>query len=151
LNGDEVVKAVREVLGSSLLEGVTVKPNRVNMVVDKGAHRRAIEALKSKFGEVHLFSIVGADLKDRLELTYNLWLYEAKIHVMLKTSLPLDGLEIETITDLIPGSTLYEREVYEMLGVLFKGHPNLKRLFLPEDWPEGLWPLRKNAKLEEVA
>jgi len=150
LKEEEVVEALKGVLGPSLVESSVVKSGRVRLVVEPGAHRRAIEALKSKFGEVHLFSIVGADLRDRLELTYNLWLYEPKVHVMLKTSLPLDQAEVETVTDLIPGSILYEREVYEMLGVRFRGHPNLKRLFLPEDWPEGVYPLRKDIKLEGV-
>ena len=145
-----IVEALKEELRGVLKEASVVKPGRVKVVVEPGAHRRAVEALKAKFGELHVFSIVGADLRDRFELTYNLWLYEPRVHVMLKTTLPRDAAEVETITDLVPGSTLYEREVYEMLGVRFKGHPNLARLFLPEDWPEGLYPLRKDAKLEAL-
>ena len=148
---EEVVEAVKGALGSRLLEDFIAKPGRVVLRVERGAHREAIKALRDRFGELHVFSIVGADLRDRLELTYNLWLYGPKVHVMLKVGLPLDKPEVETITDLVPGSTLYEREVYEMLGIIFTGHPNLKRLFLPEDWPEGVYPLRKDVKLEGVA
>ncbi|PCN50035.1 hypothetical protein B6U99_06580 [Candidatus Geothermarchaeota archaeon ex4572_27] len=148
---EEVVEAVRGALGPKLLEGSIAKPGRVVLRVERGAHREAIKALRGRFGELHLFSIVGADLGDRLELTYNLWLYGPRLHVMLKVGIPIEKPEVETITDIVPGSTLYEREVYEMLGVVFKGHPNLRRLFLPEDWPEGVYPLRKGAKLEGVA
>lgn len=143
------VEAIREV-GEGVVEVRVVKPRRVVVVVEPRALKRTISALRERFGEVHLFSIVGADLRDRLELTYNLWLYGAKTHVMVKTSLPRDGAEVETVTDVIPGSALYEREVYEMLGVRFRNHPNLSRLFLPEDWPEGLHPLRKDARLEAL-
>lgn len=146
---EAVVEAIRG-LGEGVAEVRAVRPRRVVAVVEPRALKRSISALKERFGEVHLFSIVGADLRDRLELTYNLWLYGAKVHVMVKASLPREGAEVETLTDVIPGSVLYEREVYEMLGVRFRGHPNLSRLFLPEDWSEGLYPLRKDAKLEAL-
>ncbi|MCX8205427.1 MAG: NADH-quinone oxidoreductase subunit C [Candidatus Nezhaarchaeota archaeon] len=143
----EVVEALRKI-SEGLKEVRVVKPRRIKVTVEPSALRKAIAALKERAGGVHLFSIVGADLRDRLELTYNLWLYGAKAHVMVKAVLPRDSAEVETIVDLIPGSILYEREAYEALGVRFKNHPNLSKLFLPEEWPEGLYPLRKDAKLE---
>ncbi|MDD5449754.1 MAG: NADH-quinone oxidoreductase subunit C [Candidatus Omnitrophica bacterium] len=51
--------------------------------------------------------------------------------------------EIDSIANLFPGAEWIEREMWEMLGINFKGHPNLKRLLLAEDWPEGKHPLRK--------
>lgn len=50
--------------------------------------------------------------------------------------------EIDAITPIFPGAEWIEREMWEMLGINFKGHPNLKRLLLAEDWPEGEYPLR---------
>ena len=50
--------------------------------------------------------------------------------------------EIDAITPIFPGGEWIEREIWEMLGINFKGHPNLKRLLLAEDWPEGEYPLR---------
>lgn len=50
--------------------------------------------------------------------------------------------EIDAITPIFPGAEWIEREMREMLGINFKGHPNLKRLLLAEDWPEGEYPLR---------
>jgi Ni,Fe-hydrogenase III component G len=55
-------------------------------------------------------------------------------------------LEIETVTDIFPGAVLYERDLMEMLGVQVKGHPDPRRLFLPDDWPAGKFPLRKEVK-----
>jgi NADH-quinone oxidoreductase subunit C len=53
-----------------------------------------------------------------------------------------DNPEVDSITPLFPGAEWIEREMWEMLGIKFKGHPNLKRLLLSDDWPEGKYPLR---------
>jgi len=55
--------------------------------------------------------------------------------------------EIESITPLIPGAEWIEREMHDILGIDFKNHPNLKRLVLADDWPEGVYPLRKEVQL----
>jgi len=54
--------------------------------------------------------------------------------------------ELESITPLIPGAEWIEREIHDILGIGFKNHPNLKRLILNDDWPEGVYPLRKEVK-----
>lgn len=51
--------------------------------------------------------------------------------------------EIDSIALIIKGAEWIEREIWEMLGINFKNHPNLKRLLLAEDWPEGNYPLRQ--------
>ncbi|MEM2083837.1 MAG: NADH-quinone oxidoreductase subunit C, partial [Nitrososphaerota archaeon] len=66
----------------------------------------------------------------------------------VKTSIDKNNPEIDTITDIIPGASFYEREIYDLLGVNFIGHPNLKRVILPENWPKGVYPLRKEYKPE---
>jgi Ni,Fe-hydrogenase III component G len=50
--------------------------------------------------------------------------------------------EIESLAPLFSGAEWIEREMWELLGINFKGHPNLKRLLLSEEWPEGKYPLR---------
>lgn len=54
---------------------------------------------------------------------------------------------IESITHLIPGAEWIEREIHDILGIHFENHPNLKRLILTDDWPEGVYPLRKGVQL----
>jgi NADH:ubiquinone oxidoreductase subunit C len=55
--------------------------------------------------------------------------------------------EIDSITPVIRGAEWIEREIYEMLGIKFRNHPNLKRLLLADDWPEGIYPLRQKSSL----
>jgi NADH-quinone oxidoreductase subunit C len=54
--------------------------------------------------------------------------------------------EIESITPFLPGAEWIEREMHDILGINFKNHPNLRRLILADDWPEGVYPLRKEVK-----
>lgn len=54
---------------------------------------------------------------------------------------------IESITPFLPGAEWIEREIHDILGIDFKNHPNLKRLILFDDWPEGVYPLRKDVKV----
>ncbi len=54
--------------------------------------------------------------------------------------------EIESITPLLPAGEWIEREIHDVLGINFKNHPNLERLILADDWPEGVYPMRKEVK-----
>ena len=51
---------------------------------------------------------------------------------------------VPTICDIIPSATLYERELMELFGVTVEGTPDPARLVLPDEWPEGVYPLRKS-------
>jgi NADH-quinone oxidoreductase subunit C len=72
------------------------------------------------------------------------------LEASLKVEVPVKQPVLPTITSIIPGAILYEREVHELLGVVFSGHPNLSPLILPEDWPDGVYPLRKEWTHEEI-
>ena len=52
-------------------------------------------------------------------------------------------LSLPTMTDFMPAANWIEREIHELLGVNFVGHPRLDKLLLPDDWQEGIYPLRK--------
>ena len=64
----------------------------------------------------------------------------------LRVVLPYDDPKVDTICDLVPAATLYEREAMELLGIIFTGTPNTDHLILPDVWPEGVYPLRKTFK-----
>lgn len=62
----------------------------------------------------------------------------------LRVSVPYSRPNLPSICDLIPSATLYERELIEMFGVSIEDTPDKERLLLPDDWPEGIYPLRKS-------
>ena len=82
-----------------------------------------------------------------LEVVYNLYSIPRNERVRLKATLQ-DGEEIESVTGVWPAANWMEREVYDLFGVRFRNHPDLRRILLPPDW-EG-HPLRKDYPLEFV-
>lgn len=54
--------------------------------------------------------------------------------------------ELDSITPLIPAAEWIEREMHDLLGITFRNHPNMRRLILEDDWPEGVYPLRKEVQ-----
>jgi len=82
----------------------------------------------------------------RFEVVYHLFSIPKKERVRLKTRLEGSSAVIESITSVWPSANFYEREVFDLFGVRFTGHPNLKRIMMPDDW-EG-HPLRKDYPVE---
>ncbi|HZU86946.1 MAG TPA: NADH-quinone oxidoreductase subunit C [Anaerolineaceae bacterium] len=68
--------------------------------------------------------------------------------VTLRIVLPYSRARIPSVCDLIPSATLYERELMEMFGVDVEGTPNPDKLLLPDDWPDGVYPMRKSYIVE---
>lgn len=96
----------------------------------------------------HLAVVSGNDLGKTIELIYHFTLgYGTRFgETVLNVSveLPKSKPEIETICDYIPGALVTEREKQEMLGVKIIGIPDDRRLFLPDDFPEGVYPWRRD-------
>jgi NADH:ubiquinone oxidoreductase subunit C len=91
----------------------------------------AARILVEQFDVTHLSTITGDDTGEGVALLYHFW---AGGGITLRTLLPYDALRVPTLTDLIPGAAFYEREIWEMLGVAFEGHPDPQPLLMPDDW-----------------
>ena len=78
---------------------------------------------------------------ERLEALYH-FCEEAAV-VTLRVRVPCDDARIPSVCSVIPYATLYERELMEMFGIIVEGTPVPDRLLLPDDWPEGVYPMRK--------
>ena len=72
-----------------------------------------------------------------------------KLVVVVETSVARDKPIVPSIADIYPAAQIQEREEHEMLGVVFEGNPDLRRLLLPPDWPKDVYPLRKDFKIAE--
>ena len=79
-----------------------------------------------------------------MEILYHFSVEEIDLVISLRVTLPKTKLEITSLTSVFTAAHWIEREIHELLGINFVGHPKLKRLLLPEDWPEGVYPLRKD-------
>jgi NADH-quinone oxidoreductase subunit C len=81
-----------------------------------------------------------------LQVVYQLWSMEHKRQLRLKVELPMDSLEIESAYYLWRAADWLEREVYDMFGIVFRNHPDLRRILMPYNYAEG-HPLRKDFPL----
>jgi Ni,Fe-hydrogenase III component G len=86
----------------------------------------------------------GIDTRDGIEIIYHFSYDEAGTYYNIKTVVPKDDLKITSLATLLPAANWIEREMHELLGVDFVGHPNLKPLLTAETWPRELHPLRRD-------
>ncbi len=100
-----------------------------------------------------LSDIVGIDQlgrrEPRFEIVYNLYSFRTFTRLFLKVCVN-EGETVPSVTGVYPGANFPEREVYDMFGIVFEGHPDLRRILMPDDWVGH--PLRKDFPLggEEV-
>ena len=120
------------------------------MKIDNSIFKNTIKHLITLQECPHLAVVSGNDLGKTIELIYHFSIYYGvhlgEISVNISVELPKSKPEIESICDLIPGALITEREKQEFLGVKVKGIPDRRRLFLPEDFPKGVYPWRKDEK-----
>lgn len=81
-----------------------------------------------------------------LQVVYQLWSVVHKRALRIKCELPLDGLSIDSVVGIWNSANWLEREVYDLFGIEFRNHPDLRRIMMPQDYSEG-HPLRKDFPL----
>ncbi|TFG14661.1 NADH-quinone oxidoreductase subunit C [Candidatus Thorarchaeota archaeon] len=145
---NDIIELLKETLKYSIVETKVPRERRVFVWLEKEALKPALRLLKDEYNITFISTISGVDLENEIELLYHL-VYEGSVSISLRVKVPKKDLVIPTITDILPGAMLYEREVHEMFGVFFEGHPNLSLLILPENWPDGVYPLRKKSSIDE--
>ncbi len=101
----------------------------------------------------HLLDLCGVDNKKRmgknllrLEVVYNLYSIPLRHSIRIRAQVPENDPCIDTVTTLWCGADWHERECYDLMGISFNGHPDMRRILLPEDWVGH--PLRKEYPLK---
>jgi formate hydrogenlyase subunit 5 len=140
---ETAVKILEDELHDAVLELKVPKPRKAYINLKHERHREAVSLLLKKVEDSMLSTISGVDLGKKIEINYHM---ACGGSITLKNIVSKEKPVTQTITDILPGADLYEREVFDLLGVTFEGHPNLKRLLLPETWPKGNYPLRRDWK-----
>ncbi|MBM3441094.1 MAG: NADH-quinone oxidoreductase subunit C [Bacteroidetes bacterium] len=90
----------------------------------------------------YLFCLTCVDWKTHLTMVYHLTSTRHRHHLVVKSKLDREAPSIRTVSDIWRTAEFHEREVFEMFGVHFEEHPDLRKLILPDDW-QG-YPLRKD-------
>ena len=139
------------------VEIVYVKPNRIRVNVKKEEIIDVASFIRDELQFDHAESVSGVDYPEdkQIEVVYHLGSYTdpslSKQILALVTRAPRedvphpgnDSTKLPSLRDVFPSVSFHERECFEMLGVYFEGHPDNRRLLLPEDWAD-IPPLRKD-------
>lgn len=136
-----IEKAIRDAFPEAVLESKDVF-GVLNVKIDAKALLGVCEMLHTRTGFDYLADITAIDWKDRIEVVYQLTALASNTRIALRVDLDAKNPEVDSVTSVWKGANYQEREVFDLMGVVFKGHPDLRRILLPEDW-EG-YPLRKD-------
>ncbi|MCS7198907.1 MAG: NADH-quinone oxidoreductase subunit C [Caldimicrobium sp.] len=145
----DVLERIRARIGENILEVGEFRGQTFVVLKDKNYIKDLIKLLREE-GFNHLQTLTAVDYSSlnkpkRFEAVYQLYSISHKLSLRIRVPLE-DGEGIESIVEDFPSANFFEREVYDLFGISFIGHPNLKRILLPETW-EG-HPLRKDYPLE---
>lgn len=138
----EIIKRIKEKLADKIIDWYEHSPRRVYFKVEP---KDIVEVVKFLFDDLgcRLCTASGIDVPEGFEILYHFSddstgiIFSPRILIKDKNK-----PEVESITPIIKGAEWIEREIWELLGINFLNHPNLQRLLLAEDWPEGNYPLR---------
>ncbi len=95
-----------------------------------------------KFSVLSDLTAVDLPTENVIQVVYHLYSYEPPQQIVIKADLDRDASRIATVEDVWKVANWFEREVFDLFGVLFEGHSDLRRILLPEDWVG--YPLRKD-------
>lgn len=117
-----------------------------SVIVPRELICNVLSALKEDGGYPFLADLTAVDYTDRLEVVYHLMSLKDAGLVRVKSLLKKESPKIDSVVSLWEAANVMERETFDLLGIVFEGHPDLKRILCPDDF-EG-YPLRKDFKVE---
>ncbi|MED2984013.1 NADH-quinone oxidoreductase subunit C [Bacillus thuringiensis] len=150
---NQYVEAIREKLGKgALVDSYINKLSKdvPTLVVDPAKYYEVMESLRFHEGLAfdYMSELHATDFVTHMEVYVHLFSYGKKQSVAVKVKLDREAPQVESVTALWKGADWPEREAYDLLGIVFKGHPNLTRILMPDDWVG--YPLRKDYEPYDV-
>jgi Ni,Fe-hydrogenase III component G len=142
MSDNEIVESLKRDLGAKALDVANPDRRRIFVKVAAADLAAASSLLRDRYGAGHLSTISGVDLGETFEILYHFASPAAVITV--RTAVPRGAACLPSLCGVIPGAVLYERELQDMFGIVVEGLPDGRRLVLPDDWPDGQHPLRKD-------
>jgi NADH:ubiquinone oxidoreductase subunit C len=114
--------------------------------VDQKTIRNMLEFAKKELNFSFVTAMTGTDEGETFGIIHHMAQLHSGILLNIKTLIPKTNPVTETITDLFPGTDIFEREIFDLFGIRFKGLPDGNRYPLTDDWPKDQFPLRKDWK-----
>ncbi len=134
---------------SSAITGGRFALNEWTIEVDAAKVARACEFLRVERGYALLSDLTATDsypVEPRFRVVYHLYNLQTKLFLRVKAAVHGDSARIDTVSNVWPAAGWHEREVFDLMGISFNGHTDLRRIVMPDTW-EG-HPLRKDYPTE---
>lgn len=145
----DIIKILTEKFPDRIKNVKIHSDNRIYIGIDK---ENLIDFARFIFNDMdaRFITASGVDNLDSMEILYHFSIDREDLIISLIVLLNRENPVIESLGHVIKGALNIEREMYELLGIKFLNHPNLKRLLVAEEYPEGVYPLRKdNQKMKK--
>ena len=138
-----IPEIVRDRFGAAIRETVTPNDRRVYITVDKTEIPAVCRFLHHELGG-RLCIATGTDTRSGVEILYHFMFPAEHLVMTMKTLLSKPAPEIESVGSFYPAAVWIEREIHDLLGVVFRNHPDPRRILMADDWPEDVYPLRRD-------
>jgi NADH-quinone oxidoreductase subunit D len=145
-NEVDIVKVIESKFGSK----VQIQPGLLGTaaISTNGLHREVLKAMVEADAKTGITAITGLDLGANLGVIFHV--HTEKGFFGLRAEVPKEKPRLQTVTDIIPGALFHELEVSDLFGIMFDGNELKGHFLLSENWPEGIFPLRKDVNPAEV-
>jgi NADH-quinone oxidoreductase subunit C len=147
MTGQELLSSLGQLLGAKIREKVEFR-GETTFTIPVSDLREVANFCKDELSFDYLLDITSVDNfgeEPRFEIVYELYSMTLAIHLRLKLRVSEDEGEVATVSDIWPTANWHEREIYDMMGLRFAGHPDLRRILMWEGYP--YFPLRKEFPL----
>lgn len=141
MNREEILARIKDRFGDKV-EIWERSPKRVYVRAEREVVKPLCQMLFEEMG-ARFCTASGVDTRAGIEVLYHFSIDRLGLIISVRALSPKPFPELESLTPFLPAASWIEREIHELLGVNFKGHPDLRRLLLPDDWEEGVYPLRR--------
>ncbi|HSP45314.1 MAG TPA: NADH-quinone oxidoreductase subunit C [Chthoniobacterales bacterium] len=148
MTSPELLAALSRMLGDKLREKVGFR-GETTFVILSADLREVAKSCRDHVSFDYLVDITSVDNfgeEPRFEIVYELYSMSQAVHLRLKLRVSEDEGEVPTVSDIWPTANWHEREIYDMMGIRFAGHPDLRRILMWDGYP--YFPLRKEFPLE---
>lgn len=142
----EVLDEIKKALGDKVMKAWVQRERRLYIAV-KGENILEVAKAVKEMGFDHLSSISGVEYEDRMECVYHIWSYSKGKLLTVRTLVSKDDPKIDSLTSIWKSADWHERETYDLMGMVFEGHPDLRRILTSDDFKGH--PLRKDFELTE--
>jgi NADH-quinone oxidoreductase subunit C len=147
MTAQEAVDSLNDRFGEKILAKIEFRGETTLMIAANDL-REISKFCRDELSFDYLLDITSIDNfneEPRFEMVYHFYSMRQGVHLRLKLRVPEDGA-VDTVSDIWPTANWHEREAYDMMGIKFKGHPDLRRILMWDGYP--FFPLRKDFPLQ---